>query len=346
MGTNYSAALQFLWAQERGAGEIEIDDNAISNNRNWLFPSANYCVSVYVKADLSTAARAPGRIYEIVPLLQGFPTQRLTVSGAGVLSLDVIQNGNTTPHPLNQKLNTEIWTMVTISREGTTVQTYVDGILDIAFSISDYPGTPMHHRLLVGDNGQSSPFQMQLNQFAVWQRPLGPVDVKSRFNLALPVDDESLILLWRMDTYSADDRIVNDALQSGADYNAQVKGFYSVAIPGSISTGLRGSPQSRRLDAWRLASGVWNQVCAVYETHWGVLFSEQAFGDCGDEDNLNMETALQPGGVDQAAAAGRRRKSGPVQQIRRQAQEHNAMSLASMATIGPTCNCASRDGNG
>lgn len=293
VGTNYSAALQFLWAQERGAGKIEIDDNAISNNRNWLFPSANYSVSVYVKADLSTAARAPGRIYEIVPLLQGFPTHRLTVSGAGVLSLDVIQNGNTTPHPLNQKLNTETWSMVTISRQGTTVQTYVDGSPDIAFSISDYPGTPMHHRLLVGDNGQSSPFQMQLNQFAVWQRPLGPADVKSRFNLALPVDDESLILLWRMDTFSADDRIANDALQSGADYNAQVKGFYSWQFPGvflQAFAAVRNHAVSTR--GALLASGVWNQVCAVYESHWGVRFSEQAFGDCGAEDNLNMETAL------------------------------------------------------
>jgi large repetitive protein len=295
LGTSYSAALQFLWGQNSNAAKIEIGDLNLPDSNKWLFPKANYSVSVYVKADLTTAKpQKPARVYEIFPLdTPTLPSQRLTVSNEGVLAIEVFLSGTPTSHALNKKLSTDTWTMVTISRQGTTVKTYVDGAPDIEFSIADYPTTPVHHRLLIGDNSDSNPLEMQLNQFAVWQRSLGPADVKDRFNLPLPVDDQSLVLLWRMDAARSDDKVINDALPTGADYDATVKGLFSWRIPGvflQAFAAVRDHAVSTR--GALLGSAAWNQVCAVYECHWGVRLAERAFGDCGNEANLNMSTEL------------------------------------------------------
>ena len=292
LGMTYSTSLQFLTSSDRGPGAIVVPANNLIAEHQ-IFSRANYAFSFYLKGNLPTAQKGPGSIFVIKPEGGSYPMQRLVVDTEGNLTYELL--GNT---PLSQKLRTKLqdleWTQLTLSRKDNTLHFYVNSVPDSSVELPPYPDAAVRNELVLAQNGVSSPFEMELNQVAIWNRTLSDQEVSARDNLALPQDDEGLILLYRLDNVSSgDNHIANEALLTGADYHTTVTGVFYWAYPGvfcSAFAAVRNKVVKTRRST--ISTGIWNHLSALYDVHYGIRLSDEAFGDCGNENDLNVTSSI------------------------------------------------------
>ncbi|HRV86778.1 MAG TPA: LamG domain-containing protein [Saprospiraceae bacterium] len=291
LGTTYSTCLKFLQSQPNGPGSIVVTNKDVTDLDKTIFGYDQYSFSFYVKPDRATAGETGGAIYTIIPADANYSTQRLTVKSDGTLLFELLKNN--TVHfqkPFNKQLADKVWTQIALTRTGKTITLYHDGNLDNTFEYPEDTPVPFKCELIIGNN-ETIPFQMEMNQIAIWNRLLMPADVADRYNLSLLPDDEGLILLYRLDSDTKG--IKNDAVITSNYYNVGITGhaiwsFPGVFCPAYFAVRNKAVMTSQAL----LSTAAWNHISGIYSEHYGIELTNQAFGDCGNEDSLNVDTGL------------------------------------------------------
>ena len=289
LGIAYSNAMQFL----RGT-KIEITDTDINDDVLKLFNvSSIWTIQCYVKADLNTPIDVAGRIFQKTSISGGTPSELLTVDKNGILTYKI------TPIPgredpievcFNNKLLNETWTSITIARRGAEVKLYFNNSLDITIAAAPLTADS-HSRLLLGDNNQAQALEMEMNQLAIWNdRALTNEDIEIFYQKPIPSDDEKLVLLWRMDEYRSDNKIINDALSTGSKYDTIVQGNYFWEYPGMFCRAFGAVRNTAVQSKEAIISGnAWNHLALIYNCHYGIGLSNNAYADCGNNDSLNVQ---------------------------------------------------------
>jgi hypothetical protein len=289
LGIAYSNAIQFL----RGT-KVEITDAAVKDEALKLFNVSGIgTVQFYVKADLNTPIDAAGRIFEKTGASGGTPSELLSVDKNGTLTYKITPvPGREDPVEIcfNNKLPGETWTSITIVRRGNEVRLYFNNSLDRI--ITKAPLTyDVHSRILLGDNNQPQALEMEMNQLAVWNdRGMTDEDIEIFYQKPIPSDDEKLVLLWRMDEYRSDNKIINDALSTGVQYDTTAQGSFFWEYPGMFCRAFGAVRDTAVQSKEAIISGnAWNHLALIYNCHYGIGLSNNAYADCGNNDSLNVQ---------------------------------------------------------
>jgi len=294
LGTSYSKALKFLQEQTAGPAAIEVKNSKATEENQKIFGDDQYTFSFYVKPVIATAIDAGGILFSIVPEDTNYPTQRMVVKQDGSLYYELLETGAVTlQKKFSNTLPDKTWSSIAITRSGNEITLYYNGKKDQSF---DFPVNaipfPITSTLILGNNSTIA-FQMEMNEVAVWNRTMQPLAIADRYNMSIPADDEGLLLLYRLSDDTNEAVILNEAAITGAIYNSKVTGFHIWSFPGVFCPAYFAVRNKAVVTTQALLStSAWNHVVGMYDEHYGIQLTNKAYGDCGNEGSLNVDSGL------------------------------------------------------
>lgn len=309
LGMQFSSSLYFkkggrLMVREEANGRIFRDDNKNSNAApiDKIFPdNKHYTIQLYLKPVLKTIEKDyPGCVFRIKFCRKDDSNtghlETLFLDSEGQLCYQIEPvTGKKTAIRFAEKVDPTSWNCITIVRDSDRLRCYL--ATDCVGSESDVPiPTGENHELLAGGNsvegGKTLVMEMALNQFAIWSRAFNDEMVKAGYNRFVQGDADDLRLLWRMDRFSDNYRVINSALITGKAYDAMSSDcvWRSPGVFFNAFAAVRGNAVITR--EARIAAGSWSHLSAVYQPHYGIQLDGKNYGDCGNQADLSLHKML------------------------------------------------------
>lgn len=282
LGVTPSFALQFL-AQT----QVTVSDSGQAANVK-LFKGNSYSIQFYIKPDLETIR--PGQadfIYQRrEPSNNTGESLKLAANGTLTFSFD----GQSVTLTNKNKITTQTWTFITVTRSGDVVRLYLNGKLDN--EITNAPkATYVNNDIRLGGNQHIVSLQMELNQFTVWQRSQDGNEILARYQKPVESDSDGLILLWALNRYNSDGTIKNIARLGTNLYDTKIQGKYFWDYPGVFHRmfGAVGGTGVIMRDAL-IAENSWNHFAGVYFMNYGITTGgvTGAFANCGHDRSFDV----------------------------------------------------------
>jgi hypothetical protein len=275
---------------------IQADDSAVPAGlaEQRLFPYRDYSIQCYIRPNLETITPgSPAPIALRQNATDPTMSERLEIDATGILTLVVTQTGGQQArYAALTPILSNVWTMVTVARQGDALAIYTGPAPNAAFT-GTLEITAEHSKLTVGGSVAASPFEMEMNQFVIANRSLSAEEVRASHLRLVPGTDPTLTLRWALDEGPPATRILNTAMATAGRYDSPVAGMLLWDFPGLFARIFAGSRDLAVQSRAAVASpNVWNHYATLYDTNFGIRLRGSDYGNCGTDGSLNVQDAL------------------------------------------------------
>lgn len=287
LGVTPSYALQFL-----SKAVVEATDDGQAHEYK-LFTEDKYTIQFYVKANLSSFVN-PNFVYRRTEKAL-VSSDSLSIVNDGTLTWSCVAgDGSTYSKGLDIKLESEKWTLLTITRSGTTFKFFLNGIA--AGELINVAGSAYQsNKIVLGGNDSIVCLEMEMNQFTIWKRAMEQSEIVSRNLQMLPADAEGLQLLWAMNTYNKNKIVENTAQATNAFYDVSLKGFAFWDFPGVFYQVFAASRDLAMVtDRALIPENSWNHIACTYSMNYGINTggATKIFANCGNSRSFDVTSSI------------------------------------------------------
>lgn len=287
MGIAPSYALQFL-----SKAVVDASDDGLSNEYK-LFTEDKYTIQFYVKANLNSFVN-PNFIYRRIEKAL-VSSDSLTLLNDGTLTWNCIAgDGSTYSKGFGIKLESEKWTLISITRSGTTFKFFLNGIS--AGELLNVVGSAYQsNQIVLGGNDAVVCLEMEMNEFTIWKRAMEQPEIVSRNLKMLPADAEGLQLLWAMNTHNELKLIENTAQATNSFYDVYFGGLAFWDFPGVFYRVFAASRDLAMVtDRALIPENSWNHIACTYAMNYGINTggTTNIFANCGNSRSFDVTSSL------------------------------------------------------
>lgn len=244
-----------------------------------------YTVQAWLQPNLSTIGGDPQVLWSRLSS-EGF--ERLSIDQTGALTFQVQQAGGNPSVTSDVTLPSQAWSHVSAVRQANSLTLYVDG--KPCGTIGGAPKPVAASRFVVaGNDGQGYLIQFGVNELRVWSRALGVDEIAANLNAQLPADAQGLQLRWPLSS-DADGDVARNTAVTGSQYDGRIANMRTWRAPGVFYTAYAGSRRKAvRTSAAVVPHASWTHLAAVYDTANALQFSNNAYGDAGNDATFDFD---------------------------------------------------------